>query len=110
MSLYLKLQNTADPTMIIIDIEDIKSLEDIERFFTILSKAGVAYHPEVTFHDFIHKDENGKITGPSFSDEESERLDQLMKKCRDLVDELDVDIWEICERVDETVSGNNKKK
>jgi hypothetical protein len=96
--------------MIIIDIDDIKSLEDIERFFTILAKAGVAYHPEVTFHDFIHKDENGKITGPSFTDEESERLDQLMKKCRVLVDELDADIWEICERVDETVSGNNKKK
>jgi len=95
---------------IVIAIDDIKSLEDIEKFFTLLLKAGVIYHPELSFHDFIHTDKNRNVIGPSFSEEESERLDQLMKKCRDLVDELDADIWKICKRADEKVIGKNPKK
>ena len=82
-----------------IEIYDIQSLKDIEQFFTLLVQANVLYHPEVSFRDFIHKDEKG-IVSPSFSEEESKRLDLLMKKCRDLVDELDADIWKICKRVD----------
>jgi hypothetical protein len=92
-------------SLIVIDIKDIKSLEDIEKFFILLYKAGVLFHPEMSFHDFIHTDENRNTIGPSFSEEESERLDQLMKKCKDLVDELETDIWEICKRADEKVLG-----
>ncbi len=34
-----------------IDIHEIRSLEDIERFFTLLRQANVLYHPEVSFRD-----------------------------------------------------------
>ena len=47
---------------------------------------------------------------PAFSEEESDRLDQLMKKCRDLTDELDADIWKVCKRADEKVLGKIPKK
>ena len=82
-----------------IGIDDIQSLKDIERFFTLLVQANILYHPEDSFRDFINTDENGNES-LSFSEEESKRLDLLMKKCRDLVDELDADIWKICKRVD----------
>lgn len=92
-----------------IPIDDIKSLKDIERFFTLLVEAGVLYHPEVSFRDFIHRDENGNES-PSFSKTESKRLDMLMKKCRDLADERDTDLYKICTRVDNKIKGRNTLK
>ena len=77
-----------------IGIDDIQSLKDIERFFTLLVQANILYHPEDSFRDFINTDENG-VESLSFSEEESKRLDLLMKKCRDLGKKHDVDIFEM---------------
>ena len=36
-----------------IEIEDIKTLEDIEMFFPLLTIDRVGFHPEVSFHEYI---------------------------------------------------------
>jgi len=92
---------------ITIDIDDIKSLGEIEMFFILLEKERIAYHPESSFHDVVNTDLNGEITIPSFTFDESERLDLLMGKCRDLVDEMDVSIYEISKRANLIVRGKN---
>ncbi len=37
------------------EIDEIKSLEDIERFFTLLAQEHILYHPEVSFGVFLHR-------------------------------------------------------
>jgi hypothetical protein len=92
---------------ITIDIEDIKSLDDIEMFFILLEKERILYHPERSFHGNINTDINGKCTVSTFTFEESERLDLLMGKCRGLCDELDIDLYEIGKRANLIVRGKN---
>ena len=84
---------------LIIDIDDIKNLGDIERFFTLLIQAGVLYHPEVSFHEHIETNKYGKTIGLTFSDEESDRLDKLMEKCFEVAKEVDANIFKISMRI-----------
>lgn len=90
-----------------IDIEDIKSINDIETFFILLIKERVLYHPEMSFHGFINRDIYGNNTGPVFSKEEADRLDRLMKKCQNLADDMGVNIFDISKRADFIVRGKN---
>jgi hypothetical protein len=72
-----------------IEIEDIKTLEDIEMFFPLLTIDRVGFHPEVSFHEYITVEKiDGKLNnrGRSLSKEECDRLDMLMDKCCDLAD------------------------
>ena len=92
---------------ITIDIDDIKSVEDIEMFFILLEKEHIHYHPETSFRDITNSDLYGNTTVPTFTFEESERLDKLMGKSRDLVDELDVNIYDISKRANLIVRGKN---
>jgi hypothetical protein len=92
---------------ITIDIEDIETLDDIEMFFILLEKEHISYSPESSFLDITNTDLDGNSTVQTFTLEEGERLDMLMGKCRDLVDELDVNIFEICKRANRIVRGKN---
>lgn len=94
--------------VIVIDIDDIKNLGDIEKFFTLLCEARVLYHPEMSFHGIIENDKNGVKIGPAFSEEESDRLDKLMEKCFEVADEVDADIYKISQRVREIVWGKSE--
>lgn len=92
---------------ITIDIDDIKSIKDVEMFFILLEKERISYHPESSFHDIINTDLNRNVTGSTFTAEESDRLEMLMKKCIDLTDELNIDLYEISKRANLIIRGKN---
>jgi hypothetical protein len=106
-SMFVDRVNKLANQTITIDINDIKSLEDIEMFFILLVKERISYHPESSFREIRNTDIYGNLTVPTFTCEESERLDLLMGKCRDLADELDADIYEIGKRANLIIRGKN---
>lgn len=95
-NLFVEEANKYAHQKITIDIKDIQTLEDVEMFFILLEKEHISYHPETSFRDIISKNLNGNITGPTFTPEESDRLDMLMMKCIDLCDELYINMHCIC--------------
>lgn len=106
-TLFVEGINKYSYEQITIDIDDIKSLEDIELFFILLEKEHILYSPETSFSDTVNTDFEGNTTLPTFTKEESDRLDMLMGKCRDLADELDVNIFEIAKRANLIIQGKN---
>jgi hypothetical protein len=107
-SLFVDGANKFAYQNITIDIDDIKTLDDIEMFFILLEKEHISYSPECSFSEIVNSDLDGNTTVPTFTTEESERLDMLMGKCRDLVDELDVNIFKISKRANLIVRGKNE--
>lgn len=91
--------------MITIDIQEINNAEDAERFFILLEMERILWHPEMSFHGFIEPGRDGRPNEPLFSDEEAERLDQLMGKCRDLHDDGYINIWHLAELIRLKVRG-----
>ncbi len=91
-----------------IKIDDITCLEDMEEFFTQLNQEKIGYNPEVSFRDIGRSESvDGKPAKwiNAFSNEEADRLDDLMYKCFELCNELDLDIFEYCMSIDEKVWG-----
>ena len=68
----------------------IKTIKDVQDFFqSLYDNYDVAFHPDDSFHGYVNeKDE------PTFSSVDADNLDAVMKRCFDICDENETDIYE----------------
>jgi hypothetical protein len=107
--LFIEAVNKYAHQHITIDIKEINNVEDMEMFFALLYKEKIFYHPESSFHDFVHTDIYGNETGQTFTDEECEHLDRLNDKCWKVAKKENVDIFEVSMRVQKLIWGDPEK-
>lgn len=70
----------------------IKSTKDVENFFShLLEKESLNFHPDEDFKHYFHVET--KV--PSYSTEESEIRNKLMKDCFEVCEKEGVDIYSI---------------
>jgi hypothetical protein len=107
--MFVNAVNKKSYKTITIDIDEIKSIEDIEMFFALLYKDGISFHPETSLSEIVNTDLYGKQTIRTFTEEESARLDGLMDKCFEVAEKENVDIFQTAMRVKKLIRGNPKK-
>ena len=94
---------------ITIDIQEIKNLKDVEKFFILLYIDRERFHPETSFHEHIIT-KDGVTIGPAFTDEEADRLDRLMDDCWDITFTEGVDIFQLAMKCDDMVPWPSQMK
>jgi hypothetical protein len=69
----------------------IDTIEDVRSFFQLLyDKYDLNFHPDDPFADYVNQ--KGERL---FSDEEASQLDQVMEKCFEVCETVNVDIYQI---------------
>jgi hypothetical protein len=108
--MFINAVNIQSYKTIIIDIDEINSVEDMELFFALLYKEGISFHPETSLSEIVNTDLYGKQTIRTFTEEESERLDGLIEKCFEVAEKENVDIFQTAMRIQKLIWGEPKKK
>jgi hypothetical protein len=62
---------------------NIQTADDVREWFTALHAAGINFHPESDFTDYVQYGSGER----SFTDEEAERMNAAMRRCYELVDD-----------------------
>lgn len=107
-SLFIDAVNDYYKKPITLDIEDINSVEDMELFNALIYKEGILYHPDFSFADYVNSDISGNKTVPTFTDEESKRLDKLNEKCFEVAEREGVDVYRTSMRIRKLLWGEPK--
>jgi hypothetical protein len=73
-------------------IQEIRTVEDVKKFFWELLVEGLSFHPDDMFESYVHRD-----TGePFYSDQESFVRNNLLAQAFVVCEKEDADIYELC--------------
>jgi hypothetical protein len=76
----------------------IKTREDVLQFFcALIYELELNFHPDDTFHNYVHLNEEGKAT---FLHEQAESLNGIMEECFRIADKAEFDIYEVAIEAD----------
>jgi hypothetical protein len=74
-------------------INQVNTVTDVRKFFEeITNDCSIAFHPDESFHNYVHLDTDEK----TFSKTEADRLDKILDKCFIICTEKNKDIYDLC--------------
>jgi len=74
-------------------INQVNTVTDVRKFFEeITNDCSIAFHPDESFHNYVHLDTGNK----TFSKTEADRLDKIVDKCFIICTEKNKDIYDLC--------------
>ncbi len=66
---------------------EINNIEDVDKFISLIVKAGLNFHPDERAEDYVHMSSGLK----TFTEDEAKQFDNLVAKCST----YDLDLYEI---------------
>ena len=85
-------------------LKEIKSIGDVEAFAKQLIDEGLSFHPDDEFNDYISLKDNKR----SYTAEEAESRNELMRQCFDICENEGVDIYDLMLETTLTETGMDK--
>ena len=73
-------------------IHEIKSVEDVKKFFRQLLAEDLNFHPDTPFEDYI----NGETKVDTYTKEEAALRNELLDQSFDVCEKSGEDIYEMC--------------